>query len=272
MLSIVSVPRSWFKGLAVAGSAIVLAFLLAPPAAQATLFNWPDLGWTAGAPAPGQTFSQSFTSVTPNDITLSINNNGASGSGAAWQSGYPAINSTKETGGLSGVDGVQLWVTGQSSVSSYIKTTVAFNTPVINLSFQIWDVDLSSGQFTDKIAQIQALAQGGGTVGPDSVTSALPGYNSITGSGLSTVVLGTATASDTTNQGTITITFLGPITQFSFQWSNSDSALGTQAIALGPLTYTIVPEPSTGWSVALLCAAAIAGPAIVRRRKTVSRP
>jgi len=267
MLSPVFIPYHWFRH--VLGGVCGLALLLTPAAARATVFNWPDLGWTAGAPAPGQTVAQSFTSVTPNDITVSVNNNGASASGATWQSGYPAINSTKLTGGFTGVDALQLYVTSESSLSSTIKTTVTFNAPVINLSFQIWDVDASSGQFADKIAQIQAIAQGGATVGPDTVTSAVSGYNTITGSGLSTVVLGTAVASDSTNQGTITVTFLGPITQFSFAWSNSDSGLGAQAIGLGPLTYTVVPELSEGWGVALLCAAAIAAHTIARRRNAL---
>ncbi len=270
MFSLAFVPNKRFKHSAILWGVSGM-LLLMPAAARATVFSWPDLGWTSGVPAPGQTLTQSFTSVTTNDITVSINNNGISSQGATWQSGYPAINSTKETGGFSGVDGVQLFVTNQSSVSSYIKTTVTFNTPVINLSFQIWDVDKSAGQFVDKIAQIQAIAQGGGTVGPDTVTSAMPGVNSITGSGLSTVVLGTATAADNTNQGTINITFLGPITQFSFQWSNDDSGLGAQAIALGPLTYAIVPEPSQGWGVALLCAVVIAAWTISRRKETRAR-
>jgi hypothetical protein len=114
-------------------------------------------------------------------------------------------------------------------------------------------VDAFSGQFADRISNIQAIALGGTTVGPDSVTSAVAGYNTITGTGLSTIVLGTANAANSTNQGTIDISFAGPITQFSFDWSNNDPALGAQAIALGPLTYTVVPEMSAGWAVALLC-------------------
>lgn len=112
-----------------------------------------------------------------------------------------------------------------------------FAAPVTSVSFQIWDVDAFSNQFKDQISQIQALAVGGATVGPTSVTSAVPGFNTITGTGLSTVVLGTAvlgtaSASNTTNQGTIDISFVGPITQFSFEWLNKDPKLGQQAMPL----------------------------------------
>jgi hypothetical protein len=230
-------------------------------------FNWPDSGWTAGTPGPGQTVTQSFTSVNPNDITVSVNNNGNSASGGTWQPGYPAIDSTSETGGFSGTNGLQYYLSNQSSTSSYIRTTVVFATPVANLTFQIWDVDAVNKQFADKISMIQAIALGGATIGPDSVTSAVPGFNTITGTGLSTVVLGTATASDTTNEGTINITFIGQITQFSFDWSNNDSKLLSQAIALGPLSYDPAPEGSWGWPVALVCAAVIATLELCQRKR-----
>jgi hypothetical protein len=172
------------------------------------------------------------------------------------------------TGGFASTNALQLYVVSQSSTSSYIRTTITFDSPVTSLSFQIWDVDSVAGQFADKIFNIQALAVGGATVGPDSVTSEVAGYNTISGTGLGTVVLGTANASNTTNQGTIDITFSGPITQFSFDWSNNDAGLGAQAIALGSLNYAIVPEQSAGASAASLCLIAIALRELVRRKQS----
>jgi hypothetical protein len=244
-------------------------FLLSLASARATVFNWPGGGWTAGTPAPGQTDTQSFTSVNPNDITVSINNNGASASGGAWQSGYPQINSTNTTGGFSGVNGLQLYLTSQSSTSSYIRTTVSFSSTVTSLTFQLWDVDAASGQFADTIFNIRGLAPGGGFIAADSITSAVPGYNTITGTGLSTVVTGTATASNSTNQGTINITFNGPITGFSFDWSNSDSGLGAQAIALGAISY--LPERSAISPVTIICVLAVFGSELKRRRRRAIR-
>jgi hypothetical protein len=182
-----------------------------------------------------------------------------------FQGGYPQISASPASGGLS-VNGLELYVSSSQAVSAFARTTVSFATPVINLSFQIWDVDANPGQFVDKVANIQAVPQGGGLVGADSVTSAVSGYNSITGTGLATVVLGTGNASNTTNQGTINITFNGPITQFSFDWSNNDSGLGQQAIALGPLTYTPVPETTPPWSAAAACATVV-GFELLRRRR-----
>ena len=230
------------------------------------VFDWPSSpGWTAGAPAAGTTVTQQFTSVNPNDITVDINNNGASGTGATWQANYPQISTSPTTGGLS-TNALQLYVSAQSSTSAFIRTTITFDTPVINLSFQLWDVDAVAGQFADKIWNIQALAQGGGTVGATSVTSVTPGYNTISGSGLGTVVLGTANAANNTNQGSITITFAGPITQFSFDWSNNDGGLGAQAIGLGSLSYDPVPEFDQGFGAAAACLVAILGEKLRRRK------
>jgi hypothetical protein len=245
-------------------TAIVL-FLLGPAAVRASIVNWPDGGWTAGAPGPGQTVSQSFTSSNPNDITVDINNNGNSAQGGTWQTGYPQINSTMSTGGFTGVTGLQLYLTNQDSVSSYLRTTISFASPVTSVTFQIWDVDAVNNQFADKIFNIQGIAPGNVTVGPDSVTSAVSGYNIITGTGLTTVVTGTANANNATNQGTIDITFNGPITSFSFDWSNADTKLGAQAIALGPISY--LPELAPSWGSAAVCGLAVLGIENRRRRR-----
>ena len=238
-------------------------------------FDWPSSpGWTAGSPTAGQTDSQSFTSVDLNDITVDINNSGVGVVGMVWNAGsggYPQISSNPDTGGFTGVNGLEELVTNSQAFGTYIKTTVSFATPVTNLSFQIWDVDAVAGQFADKIANIQALAQGGGTVGPDSVTHAGAGFNTITGIGLATIVLGTANANNASNQGTIDIVFNGPIAQFSFEWSNNDVALGAQGIALGPLTYTPVPEIESGWIGAAACALAIGHQLFRRKRRQAVR-
>lgn len=256
--------RILFRGLPVFFAGMI--WLVALPCARGTVLDWPNPpGWTGGTPAPGQTVTQSFTAVVPNDVTVAINNNGANAVGASWSAGYPAINSSLINGGMPGTNGLQLLLTAESSTSSYVQLTVTFLQPVANLSFQIWDVD-SSSQYIDTISQIQGLAVGGGLVGADSITSAVSGFNTISGSGLGTVVTGTTTASNTSNQGTIDITFLQPITQFSFRYSNADSSLGAQGIALGPLTFAVVPESVPPWASAGLALCAIAVSHIRRRR------
>ena len=253
--------RVVFSGLAGA-----LFFITSAPFVQASIvFNWPDTpGWTAGTPGQGQTATQSFTSVTSNDISVSLYNGGVNIQGT-----YPQINSTNETGGFTGVNALQLYLSSTPQFGNVLKTTVSFASPVANLSFQLWDVDANAGQFVDKIANLQALSQDGVTiVGASSVTSEVAGYNTITGTGLSTVILGTNPANNATNQGTIDIMFTGPITQFSFEWSNNDNGRGAQAIGLGPLTYSIVPEYSSPFLPIVSCLTAILVDKMLRRRRS----
>lgn len=238
-----------------------LLFLPGIVASGSVVFDWPSSpGWTAGVPNAGQTVTQSFTDgVSPSDITVSINNSGTNSQGMQWDgsnTGYPQISAAPLTGGTS-LNALQIYMNKSQVTGAYIQTTVSFATAVTNLTIQIWDVDANAGQFVDKISNLQALAQGGGIVGADSVTSEVAGYNTISGSGLSTVVLGIANANNSTNQGTIDITFNGPVTQFSFQYSNNDPGLGAQAIALAEMTYSIVPEHNPSFFTAISCLAAI---------------
>jgi hypothetical protein len=252
--------------------AVALVFLAATPDARATIvtFDWPAApGWTAGTPTAGQTKTQSFTSVNPNDITVAINNSGAGPQGMNWNAGYPQISANPDTGGLA-VNALELLMASSSAAGTYTQVTVSFATPVTNLSLQLWDVDKVGGQFVDKISNIQALTDLGATIGADSVSSAVAGYNTITGTGLTTVIQGTANADNLTNQGTINIVFNGPITQFSFQWSNADPALGAQGISIGQLIYTPVPEIDPQWSVATAALVILAFEFLVRRKRKSS--
>lgn len=236
----------------------------APATRASVVFDWPSSpGWTAGTPGQGASVSQQFTSVNPNDITVTLDNGGVNIQGT-----YPQINNGNETGGFTNVNALQLYISSTPQFGNVLTTTVSFASPVTNLSFQIWDVDANLGQFIDKISNLQALSSDGVTiVGASSVTSEVPGYNTITGSGLSTVVLGTNSAANNTNQGTIDITFTGSITQFSFNWSNNDNGRGAQAIALGPLTYDAVPEYESGLGATAACLTAILEQSIRRRRR-----
>ena len=246
--------------------ALILAPILASvsPSKASIVFNWPNPpGWTAGTPGQGATVSQSFTSVNTNDINVQIQNNGVNVQGT-----YPQINSTTSTGGFTNVNGLQLYISSTPQFGNTLTTTISFASPVTNLSFEIWDVDAKSGQFADMITNLKALAPDGVTIfGASSVTSAVPGYNTITGTGLSTVVLGTASAANNTNQGTIDITFGQPLTQFSFDWLNNDNGRGAQAIAIGPLTYDPVPEADSAMGAAAACLTAI----LFERRNRKSR-
>ena len=254
-------------------SALLLLICSIRPATAA--FDWPTSpGWTAGSPGPGQTASQNFTNAETNDLTVAINNSGAAVQGMVWDGssgGYPQISRVTNTGGFANVDGLQMAVTSSQTAGAFITVTVTFGGPVSNLSFQIWDVDAVAGQAIDRITNIQAIALGGCNIGPDSVTSAVAGFNTISGNGLGFVVVGNGNASDSTNEGTIDIVFSGPLTQFSFQLDNNDPALGGQGIGLGPLSYTPTPEIDPSWIATATCVAAAAFKLVRRKAGRNSR-
>jgi hypothetical protein len=248
---------------------VVIAF---SPTAQGTVFDWPTSpGWTAGQPTingPAQTVDYSSTGQ---NISVTIAN-----TGATWNGGYPqvAAGGTGFVNGGTTNNGLIVQPGAQTSTGTYIQLTINFNNPggVNNVSFQLWDVDAtvdaSGNGFIDKITHLQATAVSGGTLFPDTVDNthtSNPGtsYNFITGSGPTLSITGdpaqSAGAANGTDEGTVNISFLQPITQISFWYSNSATgSLTTQTIGVGPLTYSILPETSPRWPVALVCMAALA--------------
>jgi hypothetical protein len=253
---------------------LVVAFL---PTAQGTVFDWPSSpGWTAGEPTingPVQTVDYSSTGQ---NISVSIAN-----TGATWNGGYPqvAAGGTGFVNGGTTNNGLLIQPGGQTSTGTFLQFTINFNNPggVNNVSFQLWDidatVDASGNGFIDTITHLQAIAVGGGTLFPDTIDNnhtSNPGisYNFITGSDITGNSAQPAGAANGADEGTVNITFLQPITQISFWYSNSATgSLTTQTIGIGPLTYSILPEASPGWAVVLVCIAALVLE-FWRRRKT----
>ncbi len=266
------------------------AFLLAvtafsPTARGTVVFDWPTTpAWTAGQPTingPDQTVDYSSTGQ---DISVTIAN-----TGATWSAGHPqvAAGGTGFVNGGTTDNGLILQPTSQLSTATYIQVTINFNNPagVSNVSFQIWDidatVDASNNGFIDAITHLQATALGGGTLFPDTLdnthtsNSGTP-YNFITGAGPTLSITGDpsqlAGAANGTDQGTVNIGFSQPITQFSFWYSNSAAgALTGQTIGIGPITYSVLPESSTGWTAIPVYLAALALE-FRRRRKHVRAP
>ena len=103
--------QSWIKNGAtwLIPALVIFASFLCPVSSHATLFDWDAAygTWTAGAPAVGATATQAYdiTGDGINDVTISISNsasNPSSGGGKfQWVGGYPTVDSTSLTGGLS---------------------------------------------------------------------------------------------------------------------------------------------------------------------------
>ncbi len=257
-----SLPRT-LRLAGLAGGA--LGFFCAAADLNAAVYNWAGATWTAGGPTAGNSANQNFNGIRANFINVAIQNNApGSTTGAVWAGGYPTVNNTLTDGGT-GANALQLYVNSQPSTTAYVGVTVKFADLVSATSFTLYDVDLRAGTWKDTISQIQAVTQTGQIIGVSGVTTSTT--NSSTGTGLSTVVSGTADNNPSTgNGGNVTFTFNQPITQYSFRWSNTDPGLSTQLIGLGTINYTLVPEISPGW-VTLGIAGLVLGSQLVRRRR-----
>jgi hypothetical protein len=254
------------------GKGLVFAFIcgwlaLINQNATAALVNWDVLTW-----APGS-LSNSYD-VDPgnpgNDVTFTVGgdvntltNDATSGVST------PAITMSL-AGGLSPVQ-KSLELAANLKTNSQITFTVNFSPQylkgVANVSFSIFDIDLETNK--DRIGNIYGIALDGSHVAPTITVG--PAVTKL-GVGLNQVLVGTSGSPDTgpaSANGNALISFGStPIKGFAFTWSNSNGAPKYQQIAIGDISFDVVPEVNPGAAAALLC---IAAAVIQSRRKLKSR-
>lgn len=250
-------------------TAILFLFCSFGGTARGVVFDWDAsyATWTGTGNDPGtqQSFTRNYNNDpnhSGNDVSITVANTNANGSGFSWLGGV-FVDNEPIAGGGGGQEALQFQVEDRNA--SGIRTTIAFNytAGVKNVSFTLWDVDASDPQFIDIISGITAQTVGGATIGATSVTTSAS--NGKTGSGTGIVVTGSSVAPDGGSNGNVTVTFnsVEPITSVSFTWSNGGSGLGQQAIALHDITYTPVPEVGTSFAALGACL----GVGFLRRRK-----
>jgi len=237
---------------------------------RAVVFDW-DAGyatWSGAGNDPGtqQSATRNYdndSSNPGNDVSITVANTNANGSGFSWLGGV-FVDDSPIVGGSGGQDALQFQI--QSNNATGIRTTINFNYTggVRNVSFTLWDVDASNPQFIDIISGITAQTVGGATIGPSSVTTS--SANSQSGSGTGIVVTGNTVAPDSGSNGNVTITFNSAqaLSSVTFTWRNGASGQGQQAIALHDINYTPA-LPEVGTSLAAL--GACLGVGFLRRRR-----
>jgi hypothetical protein len=254
------------------------ALLAFPVGGLAVTLDWdqPYGTWTAGAPAPGQTFSQSYDTDPAhagNDVAITLANSASNPAGFSWYTSptnYPTVNSSTgpgSTGGLSPVqNALQLAVVDNNPAGVTLTINFYYPSGVQNLNFTLFDVDRAAGTFQDQIFQILATPIGGGPqVGPASVTGS--SSNAVSGSGTSYVVNGTAGSADASSNGNVFIDFgATAVASVSFTWRNTDPALATQWISLHDINYSPLPEVGSGLAALVVCAVAMCRRVVRRRR------
>ena len=222
---------------------------------RALVLDWNSLTWTAGS------LSQSYDidpSNPGNDVTVAATS-------TLFSSNYPRL-ATSPSGGLSPAQNSLILSVNWNNTTQSTTLTVDFNyaNGVEGVSFSLFDVDRSTGgtpySYQDEISNIAAYYDAGYTIAPDAVTGSP--NNSVTGSGLSYNVVGTANSSDTTSDANVQIAFNGPIKGFQFTFSpgpNSASNPSTQVIAMNDITFLpvipeagVVPAAAAGFVLAFL--------------------
>ncbi|MCC7517958.1 MAG: hypothetical protein IT578_02110 [Verrucomicrobiae bacterium] len=220
----------------------VLAFAISAPFGKAVLLDWSSVTWTPGS------LTESFNidpSNPGNDITITI-----TGDTSKFNLGYPVTAAVPFTGGLA-ADALQNILTFDNNLQS-ITYTVDFHyaSGVTDVSFALFDIDAGVADVNQPIDQVRsnvATLTDSSTMGPTSLTGSID--NTVSGSGLSQVVTGTAPAPNSTADGNAAFQYNGAaLNQFVFTFGNDAAAYGSglaQGFALGNINFTPVPEAGT---------------------------
>ncbi len=277
-------PMPPVKPLFLINSRLRSVFLWAVPAVllpftgRGTTFDWPTTPAFPAGPTVGKTASQNYTGL--GSVSITNVADPGTGLGATWESGFPVVDENggsgggDPTGGLTNVEGFQLYVTSESTVNSYVKVVINFGYTggATGVSLDLWDVDYSSSNFKDQIKNIMGITAGGDDV-PVHVTGSID--NMVTNQDtVNATVTGTNGSSNNQNTANATVTVTGttPIQSLSFEYHNVNAGtLGAQQVAIGPITFTplgtATPEVGSALGGLSLCGGVVCFGAL-RRRKT----
>jgi len=249
--------------------------------ASAVTLDWNSVDWTDPVDPPGPTswvrdLDESFDidpSNAGNDIRIQITNTGTWTNSASSTSNQPPNDLVDLTGGFSGQESLLLVMDNTNDTQGITVTiTFLYAGGVTNVAYTLFDVDRSTSSGSNFIDEIRNFTVNGASstnVFIDGSTA-----NDVFNDGSSSAfVTGNSVAGDTTGNGNAGISYgnTAPIFSVSFFWGNDTSALSgdptRQAIALGDITWTAVPEPSTYVAGSLL--GLLAGWHALRRRRAI---
>jgi hypothetical protein len=248
-------------------TAIFLSILISSAIARGVTLDWDSHTWVNnpdGTPAPNSYEIDGTNSGTDVTITAGGNN------GAVFQKDIgpgtpqtPAVGLTFQ-GGLGTTENSLILALNLANNTQSVTVTLTFSpqytSGISNLTFTLFDIDYASATgntYQDQLTNIKGLAADGTTwIAPTITTSAT---NTLTGTGLTQVVTGTASANDTganTGAGNVTISFgASSITSFQFTYGSGPAFANPtfQHVGLYDFTFTPVPEINPVWSAVGSC-------------------
>jgi len=184
-----------------------------------TLFDWGTRTWP-GSTATSQ--SQSYTVTNIGSITFDVDTDGT----------YlaPLTINGNNNGGIPGETGLYQFL-DYTNISQATTTVLTLPTAVPGLQLRVFDVDFAAGDFADNI--IVTGEFNGGSVSP-ILTNGISNY--VAGN----VAIGDATATNTTANGTIWITFSSPVDTVTIIYGNHTTAPANpdgQAASIHDITF-----------------------------------
>jgi uncharacterized repeat protein (TIGR01451 family) len=191
-----------------------------------TLLDWNAQSWTSGSSTG----------------TANVANIGAIGINVTTQGTFTVplqLNATI-TGGLTGQNSLYQNVEYTTRAQT-TTTTVTLPTAVPGTQFTIFDVDYAVNDFADKMTITGSY--NGSPVSSPTLTNGVSNYV------FGNVAIGDVTASDTTNQGNVVVTFAAPVDTITIVYGNHSTAPADpdgQAIAINDFTFC---NPQTTLSV-----------------------
>ena len=253
--------------------------LLSRSGVMAVVLDWDTVTWTNGS------LSNSYdidSSNAGNDVTVSVSGNTSQLGAEPTGEMTPALT-TNLAGGLAPSEKTLTLFIDLTNDSQAITLTVNFSAlytqGVENVSFSLFDVDFANqggngADFQDQLRSIRATSVDGTSIAATITTSA---GNTLTGSGLSQLVNGTATVGDTgtgSNAGNVMISFgTTAISSFTFTYGSGATPKNdptAQHIGIHDLNFTPVPEINPALAAALSCFAAT-GLMVFHRARVKSR-
>ncbi len=179
-----------------------------------TVFDWdtPANIWVAG------TLNNSYSVANLGSINYAISTTGGAWVTDAAYGGTAPFRQNIDTYGMSPVQfTLQEWIDFSTNAQT-VTTVITLPTAVPGLQFSLFDIDFSSGNFTDRI--VVTGSYGGSPVTPALNThNATPSYT-ITGN----VAVGNASSTVTSMNGRIWVTFSAPVDTVTVVYGNAASA------------------------------------------------
>jgi len=235
---------------------------------HAVVVDWDSLTWTPGSLTNSYDVDPAKTG---NDITVTVSGNTGQLQPelVAPNPQTPAIT-TNFQGGLGTAQNtlsIAVNFTNQSqSVTITIDFSALYSLGVQNVSFQLFDFDFASASgnnYQDKLSGITALSIDGTTLVAPTITTS--SANTRTGTGLTQVVTGIASVSDTgasSGNGNVTISFgTTAIKSFTFTYGSGSGTASDptyQHVGIHDITFTPVPELNPTWTAVGSCLVACA--------------